>query len=381
MASGLFQPLGIKVVDGVIFVGCRDQVARLRDQDGDGEYETVTCFNSDHQVTEHFHEFAMGLQTDAAGNFYYAKGARHAKQAVVPQHGTLLRVSKDGSKTDILATGFRAPNGVCVNPDGTFFVTDQEGFWLPKNRINWVRPGDRFFGNLWGHTPITDPSDAAQEEPVCWITNRFDRSPGEMVRVESKSWGGLDGAYLNLSYGTGKVFVVPHERAGDGMQGGMVTLPIPQFPTGVMRGRFNPADGHLYICGMYAWAGNQQQPGGLYRIRATGKPVGLPVGYHVTRNGVELRFSDPLHPDAANDTSAFGLKVWDLQRSERYGSPHVNERPLRVTAAKLSADRRTVSLTIPDLRPTRGLELWYSVRGADGREIDGLLHGSVNYKP
>ena len=39
----------------------------------------------------------MGLQTDAEGNFYYAKAARHALNAVVPQHGTLLRVSKDGS--------------------------------------------------------------------------------------------------------------------------------------------------------------------------------------------------------------------------------------------------------------------------------------------
>ncbi len=25
------------------------------------------CFNSDHQVTEHFHEFAMGLQRDGEG--------------------------------------------------------------------------------------------------------------------------------------------------------------------------------------------------------------------------------------------------------------------------------------------------------------------------
>ena len=83
----------------------------------------------------------MGLQTDAEGNFYYAKAARHGLTAVVPQHGTLLRVSKDGSRTEILATGFRAPNGVCLNPDGTFFLTDQEGFWTPKNRINWVKRG------------------------------------------------------------------------------------------------------------------------------------------------------------------------------------------------------------------------------------------------
>lgn len=377
IASGLFQPLGLKVVNGAVYVACRDQIVILRDLNGDGETDFYECFNGDHLVTESFHEFAMGLQTDADGNFYYAKAARHGKTAVVEHHGTLLRVSKDGSKTDILATGFRAPNGVCVNPDGTFFLTDQEGHWVPKNRVNWVQPGKKFYGNLWGFTDVTDRSDVAQEEPLCWITNRFDRSPAELLWVESKKWGGLDGALLNLSYGMGKVYVVPHEKAGDAMQGGMVALPLPPFPTGVMRGRFNPSDGHLYLCGMYAWAGNQQAPGGLYRIRATGKAACLPVGYHPTRDGLALTFSNPLHPDSAADVKNFGLKVWDLLRSERYGSPHLNERPLRVTAVKLSADRKTITLTIPDLGPTRGLELWYSVRSADGRDVDGLLHGSV----
>jgi NHL repeat len=378
VASGLFQPLGLKVVDGAVFVCCRDQIAVLRDLNGDTETDFYECFNSDHQVTESFHEFAMGLQTDTDGNFLYARGARHGKPAVVAHHGTLLRVSRDGSTTEILASGFRAPNGVCVNPDGTFFVTDQEGHWVPKNRINWIRPGNRFFGNMWAFTDVTDRTDAAQEEPVCWITNYFDRSPAELVWVDSKSWGGLSGALLNLSYGHGKVYVVPHERIKDGMQGGMVALPLAPFPTGVMRGRFSPADGHFYLCGMYAWAGNQQAPGGLYRIRATGKPAYLPVKYHVVSNGLALTFSDPLHPNTAAELHNFGLKVWDLLRSERYGSPHLNERPLRVTAAQLSADRRTLTLTIPELGPTRGMELWYSVRGADGQEVDGLLHGTVN---
>ena len=183
----------------------------------------------------------MGLQTDAEGNFYYAKAARHGLKAVVPQHGTLLESSKDGGPTEILATGFRAPNGVCLNPDGTFFLTDQEGFWMPKNRINWVKRGG-FYGNMWGYHDVTDPSDAAMEPPVCWITNAFDRSPAELVRVESgdPAWGPLRGSLLNLSYGNGKVFVVPHEIVGGRMQGGMCALPIPPFPTGVMRGRFHP---------------------------------------------------------------------------------------------------------------------------------------------
>ena len=159
------------------YVGCRDQIVILRDLNGDGETDFYENFNSDHQVTEHFHEFAMDLQTDADGNFYYAKAARHGKTALVPQHGTLLRVSKDGVRTEILATGFRAPNGVCLNADGTFFLTDQEGFWTPKNRINRVKSGG-FYGNMWGYHDVTDPSDSAMEPPVCWITNAFDRSPG-----------------------------------------------------------------------------------------------------------------------------------------------------------------------------------------------------------
>jgi putative heme-binding domain-containing protein len=376
IASGLHQPLGLKVVGKDVYVCCRDQIVILRDMDGDGETDFFECFNTDHQVTEHFHEFAMGLQTDEAGNFYYAKGARHAKTALVPQHGTLLKVSKDGSKTEILATGFRAPNGVCVNPDGTFFVTDQEGHWTPKNRINWVRPG-QYYGNAWGYRESDDLSDEAMDQPVCWITNRFDRSPGEVVRVEGKSWGPLAGSLLNLSYGTGKVFVIPHEQIGDEMQGGMVALPIPAFPTGVMRGRFHPKTGDFYCCGMFAWAGDRQVPGGLYRIRATGKPMYLPVAFHATKDGLALTFSEPLAAESVADVKNFGLKVWDLKRSANYGSPHLNEKALKVTAATLSTDRKTVTLTVPGLAPTRGLELWYSVIGADGRPVDGLYHGSI----
>ena len=101
IASGLFQPLGLKFRDGAIFVCCRDQIVKLHDLNGDGETDFYECFNNDHQVTEHFHEFAMGLQTDAEGNFYYAKSGRHALPALVPHHGTLLKVSKDGARTDI----------------------------------------------------------------------------------------------------------------------------------------------------------------------------------------------------------------------------------------------------------------------------------------
>ncbi len=378
IASGLFQPLGVKVVDGAIYVTCRDQLARLRDLNGDGETDFIECFNGDHQVTEHFHEFAMGLQTDSAGNFYYAKSGCHGKPAVVPQHGTLLRVSADGARTDILATGFRAANGVCVNEDGSCYVTDQEGFWMPENRINHVRPRDppRFFGNQWGYQPPPADDASALEPPLVWVSNEFDRSPAELVRVTSKAWGPLDGGMLNLSYGMGRAYVVLSENRGGLAQGGVYQLPLADFATGIMRGRFHPGDGHLYACGMYAWAGNRHEDGGFLRLRATGKPWRLPVALHAEPGRLALTFSDALDP-ASVTASKVELRVWGLERTKKYGSPHLDERALSITGVTVR-DGRTLELTVPDLAPTPCYSVKWELRTADDAPCRGELHGTLN---
>lgn len=376
IAAGLFQPLGIKWIDGKIYVTCRDQLAVLHDLNGDGEMDWYQSFNSDHQVTEHFHEFAMGLQTDDQGNFYYAKSARHAKTALVPHHGTLLKITPDGESTEILATGFRAANGVCINPDGSFLVTDQEGHWNPKNRINWVRPGE-FYGNMFGYHDVTDDSDTAMSDPLCWITNEFDRSPSELLWVTSDKWGPLTGALLNFSYGYGEIYVVPHEEVHGKMQGGMCSFPLDRFPTGVMRGRFHPVDGQLYCCGMFAWAGNQQQPGGLYRVRYTGNPVHLPVGLGAKKDGIEIRLAGAVDRESAEDPSNYSINTWDLKRTANYGSKHYNPQRLSVSKAQLSSDGKTIMLTIPEIKPTWGMEINYSLETDSGKKLQGKIHNSI----
>ena len=375
IASGLFQPLGVKFRGDDLFITCRDQLARLRDLNGDGEIDFIECFNNDHQVTEHFHEFAMGLQTDAAGNFYYAKSARHERPALVPHHGTLLRISADGSHTDILANGFRAANGICLNDDGTWFVTDQEGHWTPKNRINRVKVGG-FHGNMLGYSEVTDSADSAMEQPMVWITNAKDRSPAELLWVPKKAWGGLGGSLLNLSYGTGRAFIVPHELAAGQWQGAVCELPMPAFATGIMRGRF-AADGVLYTCGMFSWAGNATAPGGFYRIRHSDQPAYLPLAIHPAKGVLRVTFSDPLDP-AGVKPDAFAFKVWQLKRSANYGSPHVDEHPLPITAASLDKDARTVTLAIPALAPTQCYELMVKLRAPGGAAIERSIHGTIH---
>ena len=377
IAAGLFQPLGVKIVDEQIYVTCRDQLVRLHDLNGDEEIDWYENFNSDHQVTEHFHEFAMGLQVDEQGNFYYAKSARHALKAVVPHHGTLLKVSPDGRKTEIVANGFRAANGVCLNPDGSFIVTDQEGHWNPKNRINWVQPGG-FYGNMFGYTDVTDSSDEAMDQPLCWITNAFDRSPSELLWVPKNHWGPLGGSLLNFSYGYGKIYVVPFESVGEQKQGGMCEFPISQFPTGVMRGRFHPEDGQLYCCGMFAWAGNQQQPGGMYRVRYTGEPVNLPVGLHATKDGLRVEMSDELDPNSVADPRNFKIKVWALKRTRNYGSKHYDERVLKVTRSSLMDDRKTIRLEVPDIAPTWCMEIVGAVQSPSGKTVRLKIHNTIH---
>ena len=378
IASGLFQPLGIKIVDKKIFVTCRDQLVKLHDLNGDEEIDYYESFNSDHQVTNHFHEFAMGLQTDKEGNFYYAKSARHARRSLVPQHGTLLKVSKDGQETSIVAHGFRAANGVCINPDGSFIVTDQEGHWNPMNRINWVTPTNKFYGNMYAYNPSSDSSDTGMEPPLTWVERDIDRSPSELLWVDSKAWGPLNGSLLSFSYGYGKVFIVPHEKIGNQMQGGVFELPIPTFSTGVMRGRFNPADGQLYACGLSAWGSAQPELGGFYRIRYNGEKTIVPLSLHVLANGIRIKFSHELNKKNVEDITSYQVQTWDLKRSRKYGSDHYNTKSLIVKNATLSKDGKEIFLTIMDVKPTNVMEVKFQFLDDTGKPVKGLIQNTIN---
>ena len=381
IATGMFQPLGLKIVEGKIYVTCRDQITELVDTNDDGETDYYKAFNHDAQVTEHFHEFAMDLQTDAYGNFYYTKAARHAKTALVPQHGTLIKVTPDGQSSEIIASGFRAPNGVCVNPDGTFYVSDQEGHWTPKNEINLIEKG-KFYGNLMGyHKGLTE---ADITSPIVWMHNDFDRSPAEQLWVNSDKWGGLGGQLLNLSYGTGYVYVIMEEKVNGRAQGGVVRIPDFDFPTGVMRGRFHPGDGQLYACGLFGWAGNKTRPGGFYRLKHTGKPVHVPVAINTLKEGVSLTFTHELDPETAADPESYLVKRWSYKRTRNYGSRDYKadgsqgRDTAEVTGVKISKDKKSVLLQIADMKPIMQMQIEYKIDTADGEYLSHRIQNTIH---
>jgi hypothetical protein len=129
---------------------------------------------------------------------------------------------------------------------------------------------------------------------------------------------------------------------------------------------------------MYSWAGNQMQAGGLYRVRSTGKPVHLPLTFATRRDGIALGFSAELDRAAVLAPDDVAVKVWSLKRTENYGSPHLDERPLNVADARIGPDGRTLQLKIPGLKPTMGLEIRYRLRTQAGSLVEGVFHGTIH---
>jgi hypothetical protein len=133
---------------------------------------------------------------------------------------------------------------------------------------------------MFGFTSVTNSADSAMDPPMVWITNAKDRSPAELLRVPGAAWGPLGGALLNLSYGTGKSFVVPHEEVG-GVWQGVCELPMPAFATGIMRGRFG-ADARSTVRPVRM--GWQRHRARWLPSRASHRPpTHLPLGVHARR--------------------------------------------------------------------------------------------------
>ena len=161
---------------------------------------------------------------------------------------------------------------------------------------------------MMGYHDIADSSDSAMQQPLAWITNAFDRSPAELLWVpENGSWGELNGKLLNLSYGYGMVYVVPHEVLDGQAQGGLCSFPIDRLPTGIHRGRFHPKSKDLFAAGMFAWAGSQREDGGFTESVKWRTPLTcLPVGGQ--KQKLRIRFSDQL-------PSGSYVSTWSLKRT------------------------------------------------------------------
>jgi putative heme-binding domain-containing protein len=361
IASGLHHALGLVVADRSVYVLGRDQITRLVDRNGDGETDFYECFSNAFTTSAAGHDFICGLERDAAGNFYTASGNQG-----------LLRIGAGGKKLEVLATGFRNPDGLGLLPGGAITVPCSEGEWTPASMICEVRPARKSEGKAVPSFGYGGPRNGKPPElPLVYLPRGLDNSSGGQAIVPDERWGPLKGQAVHFSYGAGTHFLLLRDEVAGQSQGAVVPL-AGEFLSGAHRGRFNPRDGQLYVTGMAGWGTYTVADGSFQRVRYTCDPVQLPSGFHVHENGVLVKFTRPLDRDVAARAGNHFAQCWNYRYSAAYGSPEYSPRhpgtkghdPLAITSAHVLADGRSLFLEIPDLQPVNQLHLQLRV-GSD----------------
>ena len=372
-ATGLHQPLGLRVVKDQVYVLGRDQITRLHDKNGDGEADFYEAFNNDIMIGGGGHSYATCLETDPDGNFYFIRCAEGT-----PHGGVVLKVSADGSKLEVVATGFRNPNGLGVGPNGVITAADQQGTWVPETRLDIIKPGG-FYGFMPMHKRTVAPK--TYDPPLIWIPRVLDNSAGGQVWVPKGEWGPLGGELLHFSYGRCTMMHIVR----DGANGGAVPLPG-RFLSGSCRGRFNPKDGNLYVTGLLGWQTSAIRDGCLQRVRYTGAPIHQPIGMKVYTNGIRLNFSTALDKKIAEDIDSWSAEQWNYKWSSQYGSKDWSVKdPAKqgrdevfIKNAKLLPNGKDVFLHMENVMPVHSMAIKYNLDTKEGKIFKGTFHLTVN---
>ncbi|MFH5834368.1 DUF6797 domain-containing protein, partial [Halalkalibaculum sp. DA384] len=367
IATGLYDPFGVKVKGGRIYVICRDRIMRLNDLNGDGETDFYESFFADTDVSDvPVQAYNFSLETDSKGNFLYAKAGQYTNN---DEPGNLIRVSPDGHTQESVAIGFRAPNGVTVDPQDRLFVSDNQGNWMPANKISLVEEG-----GFYGYIPTinrgaTHPGpkeyqmrpDLAKypksgavlplsfDEPIVWMPQAFDNSPGNGAWTPPE-WGPLGDRLIWTSFGKGWAYQVLMDQVDGTTQAAVSALPF-QFESGTQRAAINPADGQYYLAGLTGWDDAfAQKYGSFDRIRYTGGEGFVMDAVNVRSNGIAITFNQQLDAEIATQASNYMIKQWNYRWKERYGSEdwsvknpeQTGQDDVPVQGAELSEDGKTI---------------------------------------
>lgn len=349
VAKGLSEPLGVRVVDGDVYVLQKHELTRLVDLDGDGVTDQYDAVSNDWESTGNFHEFAFGLVAVDDGflatlSSGVAPGGASATSQPIDR-GSVIHIARDGT-VETMARGFRTPNGIGIAHGGEIFVADNQGAWLPSSKIVHVKPGA-----FYGFRDVDPESDAARDEtpPVAWLPqDEIGNSPSEPVPLDVGPYRDQV-IFGDVTHGGIKRLYV-EEVDGD-LQGAVFRF-SQGLEAGVNRLVWGP-DGKLYVGGIGNpgnWAHAGREWFGLERLAYTGDSAFEMLAVRALPSGFEIEFTEPLDADAGSDADAYRLRQWRYQPTAAYGGPKIDLEALDVTSVEVSEDRRIVRLGVDGLR-------------------------------
>ena len=351
IAKGLAEPLGLKIVDGEIYVLQKQELTRLVDNNGDDIIDVYETVANDWGATGNFHEFAFGL-VYKDGYFYAALatailpgGASADPQD--PDRGTVVKINKETGDVEFFAKGLRTPNGIGLGINDEIFITDNQGDWLPSSKVVHIVEG-AFYGSR--SVDFEGTADLEEKKPVSWLPqDEIGNSPSQPAILNV-------GPYENQMIhgevthgGIKRVFV----EEVDGQYQGALFRFTQGLEAGVNRIMWGP-DRKLYIGGV-GNPGNWGHVGknwfGLQRMRYTGDPVFEMLAVRALADGFEIEFTEPLAAGVGEDLSDYTVLQWYYLPTVEYGGPKLDERSLPISNIEVSDDRKRVRLTLGGMKP------------------------------
>jgi hypothetical protein len=395
-AEGLHSPLGVLPLSNrEVLVMQMPELTLLVDRDGDGRADLYRTVSDDFGLSGNYAEFGFGPVRDAEGNLFFSLGTGSNMGAPltsevrgflntlgswgrmtspVPYRGWVMKVTPEG-RTMPYASGMREPNGLGLDPQGRLFTIDNQGDWVGTSSLYRIEEG-KFYGHVpalvWredfqgGRQPLDVPVaelDKLRTRPaVMFPYGDMSNSP---TQPTWDTTGGKFGPFagqaflgeMNQQY----LLRVMLEDVDGQTQGAVAPFlrdtSEPRLNRGNNRFAFDQ-EGNLWIGQTLhrGWIGQA----GIQRVKWKGVVPLDVVAMKVTEDGFNLTFTRPVHPETAGNPASYAMKSYFYNYHEDYGSPKYDTRPVVITAANVSADRRSVRLTLDKLEAWRLYDLTMS---------------------
>jgi hypothetical protein len=264
-----------------------------------------------------------------------------------------------------------ATNKLCHVEKGDFFGHQAGLRWLPespfKDRPTNVASGMRYDGGD-GKFPAVKP-------PAVWFPfGRMGQSLSEPVWDTTGRFGPFAGQIFVGDQTRASVMRVSLDKVNGVYQGACFPFRA-GLQCGVNRLVFGP-DGSLYAGQTNrGWGSIGGKPFGLQRIAYAGK---VPLEIHsmaMTKSGFEFRFTQPVDPKTV--ASVVRAKSFTYLYHSTYGCPETDTKAESSTGQTLSADGKTLTVTLPGVAKGRVYE--FRFEGVATPTGEPLLHGEAYY--
>ena len=349
IASGLAEPLGITVVNGEIYVLQKQELTRLVDLDGDEIIDEYQAVCNSWGVSSDFHEFSFGL-VYKDGHFFATLSLAMrllSDEKQKADRGKTIKISMDGSY-EWVNSGLRTPNGIGLGPENDLFVTDNQGQWIPGNKLIHVKKGD-YHGMPWALPDPSNPPPTAL--PAIWLPqDEIANSPSQPVLIQD---GPYKGQMLHGDVTHGGIKRDFLEKINGEYQGAVFRF-TQGLEAGVNRLTWGP-DGALYIGGVGmvgGWSWKEKQYG-LQQMKYNGKLTFEMLAVRAKQTGFEIEFTEPIKTPQRILPSDFFIQQWWYLPTANYGGPKMDVEKLNVTSMTVSPDRKKISLEIAGLKKGR----------------------------